>query len=186
MRILDLGVGAGRTATYLSSLTVGYLGADYSREIIIASHRKFPALSFMLLDAASLEVFRDSSFDAIIFSFNGIDYLYPEVTRIRCIRNCCRILTDNGILIFSTHNAKALLLRPLFFAYLLISANGSIKSRIARLLSVTLNQKKLLRQRDAIRTFLHGKGYFVDPDRVSGDLVTHALVQNMLKPNLKR
>lgn len=78
MRILDLGVGGGRTTPYLSSLSRNYVGVDYSQEMIRVCRKKFPGKRFIVLDASDLSSFEDSSFDAVVFSFNGLDYLHPR------------------------------------------------------------------------------------------------------------
>jgi SAM-dependent methyltransferase len=109
MDILDLGVGAGRTTHLLRSLARRYVGIDYAEGMIERCRQRFPDAEFLVADAADLSPFEDGSFDAVVFSFNGIDTLHPDETRRRCLRECCRVLRDGGVLILSRHNPRAVL-----------------------------------------------------------------------------
>lgn len=112
MRVLDLGVGGGRTTPYLSSIARRYVGVDYAEEMIAGCRRKFPNLEFETANAADLSLFSDESFEAVIMAFNGIDYVIPDESRFCCLREIKRVLTPNGVLIFSSHNPKAILVPP--------------------------------------------------------------------------
>jgi ubiquinone/menaquinone biosynthesis C-methylase UbiE len=112
MAVLDLGVGGGRTASYLSGVASRYVGIDYSDAMVRNCRRKFPNLDFVLADASDLSAFEDDSFDAIVFAFNGLDYIVSAEKRLRCLRECHRLLRDDGVLIFSSHNPRAILVRP--------------------------------------------------------------------------
>lgn len=78
MTVLDLGVGGGRTTSYLSRVASRYVGVDYSEAMIQVCKRRFPDLDFVLADASDLSAFADASMDAIVFSFNGLDYVVPD------------------------------------------------------------------------------------------------------------
>jgi SAM-dependent methyltransferase len=110
--ILDLGVGGGRTTPYLSSIAGRYVGADYAAEMIAACRRKFPNLGFENAGAADLTVFAGSSFDAVVMAFNGMDSVIPDETRYRALREIHRVLKPEGVLIFSSHNVRSILVRP--------------------------------------------------------------------------
>lgn len=107
--LMDLGVGGGRTTPYLSSIASTYVGVDYSEEMIRACRIKYPMLRFEVADAADLSAFPTGSFDAIVFSFNGIDNLEPNEKRHQCLRECQRLLKVGGTLIFSSHNPRSLI-----------------------------------------------------------------------------
>src|SRR5690348_17274690 len=62
-RILDLGVGGGRTTAFLAPLAGDYVGVDYSREMVERCRKRFPAARFEIADAADLSRFADASFD---------------------------------------------------------------------------------------------------------------------------
>jgi ubiquinone/menaquinone biosynthesis C-methylase UbiE len=108
MAILDLGVGGGRTTSYLSSIASRYVGLDYSSEMIRVCRHKFPDLEFICCDADDLSSVPDQTFDAVVFSFNGLDCLLPESKRMRCLAECHRVLRNRGVLIFSSHNPRAI------------------------------------------------------------------------------
>src|SRR5208282_1678064 len=63
-------------------------------------------------DAANLSLFPDDSFDVVVFSFNGIDYVLPEQARRSCFAHVHRVLKAKGIFIFSSHNARAVVIPP--------------------------------------------------------------------------
>jgi ubiquinone/menaquinone biosynthesis C-methylase UbiE len=111
MTVLDLGVGGGRTTPYLSKVASRYVGVDYSEAMIRVCRGKFPNLDFVLADASDLSAFEDASFDAIVFSFNGLDSVVPGEKRSRCFRECSRVLRPAGMLVFSSHNPRSILVR---------------------------------------------------------------------------
>jgi len=111
MTVLDLGVGGGRTTPHLAKIASHYVGVDYSEAMIRACRRKFPDIEFLLADASDLSMFEDASFDAIVFSFNGLDSVVPNDKRSRCLRECSRVLRPAGVFVFSSHNPRSVLVR---------------------------------------------------------------------------
>ena len=97
MAILDLGVGGGRTTPCLSMIASRYVGVDYAEEMIGVCRSKFPQLEFAVGDASDLSRFADASFDAVIFTFNGLDCLAPDLKRQQCLRECHRVLKNDGL-----------------------------------------------------------------------------------------
>jgi SAM-dependent methyltransferase len=110
--ILDLGVGGGRTTPYLSGLASRYVGVDYVPAMVEACRAKFPGTEFAVADAADLSAFANASFDAVVFAFNGIDFVLPAASRRCCLEHIHRVLKPDGVLIFSSHNARAIFVRP--------------------------------------------------------------------------
>ena len=108
--MLDVGVGAGRTVPALSSRAGRYVGVDYSQHMIDRAHELHPAADLRVMDAAELD-FADGEFDAVVFSFNGLDYLHPREKRARGIAELARVTRAGGVVILSEHNARALV-RP--------------------------------------------------------------------------
>jgi len=108
--VLDLGVGGGRTTSYLASRAWRYVGVDYAAAMVKACQKRFPDLEFVVADAANLSAFPDASFDAVVFAFNGIDYVLPDESRLSCLRHIHRVLKAGGVVIFSSHNARAVLM----------------------------------------------------------------------------
>jgi len=115
-RILDLGVGGGRTTPYLLAISSAYTGADYADAMVQACRERYPGVRFELADARELDQFEDSAFDFVLFSFNGMDYAL-HADRLRILSAIHRVLSGNGIFVFSSHNAafdrKRLYSRPL-------------------------------------------------------------------------
>jgi ubiquinone/menaquinone biosynthesis C-methylase UbiE len=189
MPILDLGVGGGRTASYLSRIASNYVGIDYSEGMVRACRKKFPQLRFEVGDAADLSRFTDDSFDAVVFSFNGIDYLAPDDQRRRCLKECSRVLKSGGVFIFSVHNPRSLFIdlqwdrerlralaqrlsqgaAPLY--YPLLGALTSARAGWALLRSFAKAIPRAY-QRLPTRAFWRGEGYLVDP--AYGGLLTHS------------
>jgi ubiquinone/menaquinone biosynthesis C-methylase UbiE len=112
MRMLDIGVGAGRTTTHFSCLVKEYVGIDYSNKMINACIKKFEncpnKISFLTADARSMNFFKNSSFDFVLFSFNGIDYADHE-ERMVIMSEIRRLIKPRGYFCFSTHNLNVVL-----------------------------------------------------------------------------
>jgi len=108
--ILDLGVGGGRTTPYLSNRASHYVGVDYAAAMVRVCQDKFPNLEFVVADGSDLARFRDASFDVVVFAFNGIDSLSDE-GRKKCLAHIQRVLKPGGLLIFSSHNPRAIIIR---------------------------------------------------------------------------
>ena len=101
--VLDIGFGAGRTTLYLSALTPGYAGIDYSPAMVAHSAGRFPLLRLELGDARDLSRFADASFDLVLFSYGGLGALTHE-SRLLALSEFARVLRPNGAFLFSAHN----------------------------------------------------------------------------------
>jgi SAM-dependent methyltransferase len=110
--ILDLGVGTGRTTPYLSDKARSYVGVDCAAPMLDVCRARFPELAFYEADASNLRDFSDETFDVVVFSFNGIDYISPPHRRQCCLAECWRVLRDGGVLIISRHNPRAIVRLP--------------------------------------------------------------------------
>ena len=77
-RVLDLGVGTGRSTEMLLSQSKEYLATDYSPSGITICKNKFPDGEFMVNDFTKGIPFDDNSYDFVFLSFNGIDYCTKE------------------------------------------------------------------------------------------------------------
>ena len=111
MKMLDLGVGGGRTTKSFFPLVKDYIGVDYSAAMMAACKKRFeqsyPAIKLMVGDARNLSQFDNNSFDFILFSFNGIDYISHE-DRLKVLQEISRIGKSGGYFFFSTHNLQAM------------------------------------------------------------------------------
>ena len=108
--ILDLGCGTGRTTFPLFEL--GYkkiIGVDLTAEMIseaIKLGNYFNAkIDFKIGDATKLD-FEDSSFDSVIFSFNGLMSIPNQLNRDAALKEIGRVIKDSGIFIFTTHDRE--------------------------------------------------------------------------------
>lgn len=102
-RILDIGIGGGRTTNYLQQKSKYYTGIDYSENFVKALKQRFPQSDIQCIDARNLSPFSDNSFDLVNFSFNGLDYMDLDGRR-RCLSEIKRILKPGATFFFSTHN----------------------------------------------------------------------------------
>ncbi|MBS4535115.1 class I SAM-dependent methyltransferase [Clostridium sp. D2Q-14] len=106
--ILDVGCGAGRTTFGLYEK--GYtniIGLDLSKDMISAAKQinkiKKYKIEFIQGEATSLD-FDNNSFDYALFSFNGIMQIPHKTNRIKALKEIRRVLRNNGIFVFTTHD----------------------------------------------------------------------------------
>jgi ubiquinone/menaquinone biosynthesis C-methylase UbiE len=107
VRMLDIGVGAGRTTHFFAHLTKEYVGIDYSENMIKACRKRFrnnpKKASFQVGDARALRSFEKGYFDFVLFSYNGLDCMNHE-DRLRALCEMRRVTRKGGHFCFSTHN----------------------------------------------------------------------------------
>ncbi len=103
--ILDIGCGSGRTTAILKNLSSGYIGIDYSITMIESCRERFKGVSFARGDVREMSEFRDDEFDFIMFSFNGLDSINHK-DRLQGLREIHRVLKQDGLFVFSSHNRK--------------------------------------------------------------------------------
>ena len=107
MQMLDIGVGGGRTTGHFAPIVSSYIGIDTSAEMIAACRLRFPDQAFETGDARAMSQFADNSFDLILFSFNGIDYV-SHADRLRILQEVRRVGKPGGYFCFSSHNLQAM------------------------------------------------------------------------------
>ncbi len=76
-RLLDIGVGAGRTTRYLAPRVKEYWGVDYAPAMIESCRQAFPQYRFFVADARNMPELAAAFFDLVLISFNGLDYCGP-------------------------------------------------------------------------------------------------------------
>ena len=110
MKVLDLGVGGGRTTLHLAKNAKSYVGVDYSSEMVNTCQKRFEQsctnAEFRVCDVRDLTEFADGEFDFTLFSFNGIDYM-PYLDRMKAFSEIRRVTRQGGYFAFSTHNICA-------------------------------------------------------------------------------
>jgi len=102
-KILDIGIGGGRTTKFLLKISRDYTGIDYSAQAVQIAKNKYADVSILCCDARELKIFKDSTFDFVLFSFNGIDSI-PHEGRIKALKEIYRVLNKDGFFMFSTHS----------------------------------------------------------------------------------
>lgn len=111
LRMLDLGVGGGRTTLHFAHRVKRYEGADYSAAMIDGCRKRFPTpppnVAFSVADARELSAWPDASFDFILFSYNGLDYIGHE-ERQRALKELKRVASPGAWICFSSHNLMSL------------------------------------------------------------------------------
>jgi len=81
-RILDLGVGGGRTTPYLLAISSAYTGADYADAMVQACRERYPGVRFELADAPG-NLISSRTLSSISFYFPSTAWTTP-CTRIAC------------------------------------------------------------------------------------------------------
>jgi SAM-dependent methyltransferase len=110
MRMLDVGVGAGRTTAHFAPRVREYAGVDYSSAMIAACRRRFeregwPHARFEVADVRSMTGLQSESFDFVLFSYNGLDYLLEGAQeRLAALREIHRVCAPGALFALSTHN----------------------------------------------------------------------------------
>ena len=103
-RMLDMGVGAGRTTKYFAPAVKSYIGADYAASMIKECRKKYhEKYDFIDCDARKMDCFKDDCFDFVLFSFNGIDS-FGFNDRLAAVYEVKRVLSNGGYFFFSSHN----------------------------------------------------------------------------------
>lgn len=107
MKMLDIGIGGGRTTYHFAPLVKEYIGVDYSRNMIEACNKRFSEFaerdSFKVCDARDMTIFQDNYFDFVLFSYNGIDCIAHE-DRLKALKEIRRVSKEGGYFCFSSHN----------------------------------------------------------------------------------
>jgi SAM-dependent methyltransferase len=105
MKMLDIGIGLGRTTFYFSDLVGEYAGIDYSKTMVDECKTTYPGLNLRVCDVRDMSVFPEGYFDFAMFSYNGLDYI-PHEDRINALKEINRVLKKGGVFFFSSHNTE--------------------------------------------------------------------------------
>lgn len=105
-RILDIGVGGGRTVAALKEISQDYIGVDYVGEMVNACRTKYPDTQFQHADARSMPQFADATFDLIVFAWAGI-CMVDQAGRLEILKEVRRLLKPGGFFLFSSYNINS-------------------------------------------------------------------------------
>ncbi|CAN5273109.1 hypothetical protein BH11MYX1_BH11MYX1_45810 [soil metagenome] len=105
-KIIDLGCGAGRTTLGLEARGYEVDAIDLSEDLVEEARSRVRRARISLMDARELD-FADATFDAALFSFNGLDCVHPHRERSRVLESIHRVLRPGGIFYYSGHNGIA-------------------------------------------------------------------------------
>ncbi len=167
-RMLDIGVGGGRTTPHFAPAVREYVGVDYAPEMIDACRKRFAddPWRFDVADVRALKAFTDREFDFVLFSFNGIDYIDHD-DRLRALDEVRRVLRPGAPFVFSSHNMGTL---GRLFAFepcgVLAAVEGALKWARLRLNNPKLDELKARPWaivNDGSYRF-RGRTYYVRPD----------------------
>jgi SAM-dependent methyltransferase len=110
LSVLDLGVGAGRTAYTFAPIAGRYVGVDYSPRMVELSRELIgedESIRFLVGDAREIADVLGERFDVVLFSFNGIDSV-SHGDRLRILEQVRRACRDEGYFFFSSHSLRSL------------------------------------------------------------------------------
>ncbi len=102
-RVLELGCGGGRLSGYLLELASEFHGLDISRAMVSHCQSAYPGGVFEQGDLRELSHYGAGGFDVVFAPFNVLDVL-DDAERRRVLGEIRRILTNDGLMMMSTHN----------------------------------------------------------------------------------
>jgi ubiquinone/menaquinone biosynthesis C-methylase UbiE len=109
-KILDIGCGSGRTTHELAKRGYSVVGIDISSNLLKIGRHRAVTESYGMMDAVLLG-FPASSFDVVMFSFNGIDCIFPRKARLKVYDEIQRVAKPKGIFYYTSHNVVGQLTR---------------------------------------------------------------------------
>lgn len=108
-RVLDIGIGTGRTTAHFAPVAQEYVGVDYAESMVQACQWAVDSLgphtTIQLGDVRNMPEFETGYFDFVMFSFNGIDSIAHE-DRLRALAEMKRVTKKGGYVFFSSHNLQ--------------------------------------------------------------------------------
>jgi ubiquinone/menaquinone biosynthesis C-methylase UbiE len=108
-KILDVGCGMGREAFNLYDMGFNIAAIDISEKAIIGAKKLASKsnrdITFLLTNGMDLP-FEDNSFDVVILWNQTLGLIYSESNQVAFLKECKRVLRDNGIISFSGHERE--------------------------------------------------------------------------------
>ena len=110
-RMLDMGVGTGRTGIYFASAVRSYHGFDHAPEMVGLAREylkdQVSPENIFLADGANISFAQDGSYDLVCFSGEGIDEVSPQ-DRIKVLKEVHRVGREGAWFCFSSRNLQSL------------------------------------------------------------------------------
>jgi len=137
--LLDIGIGGGRTTLHLPARVKSYTGVDIAAAMVEATRARFGGercdLDLRVADARDLSAWPRDAFGAVLFSYNGIDYVSRD-ERMIVLAEIRRVLQAGGLFCFSSHSTLAIdhaygLRRPVRSLYVRL-ANGPASLHVGK------------------------------------------------------
>ncbi|MEO8335180.1 MAG: GNAT family N-acetyltransferase [bacterium] len=112
MRVLDVGVGAGRTVPYFGTTSRDYRGFDFAPNMVVACQQLTGDIVAPARitegDARDMRDVADRSCDLVLISYNAIDDIGGEEDRFKVLAEVRRVAAAGAYFCFSSHNMKSL------------------------------------------------------------------------------
>ena len=105
-RVLDLGVGSGRTTRFLLPFAADYTGVDFSPNMLARCQRDFPTAKLRQLDIRELGQLAGERYDFVMASWAVLDALSPE-DRAASLARIATLVAPGGVFVLSAHNREA-------------------------------------------------------------------------------
>lgn len=163
-RVLDLGVGGGRTVPFLKGPAREYVAVDYADAMVEACRARHPGVDVRRGDARDLAGLDDEHFDFVFFSYNSIDYM-PAEERRSVYASAHRVLRPGGRFGMCSHNLRTVARFPSRFALPEVEWTASPLRLGARLARASAETVKSLRNHRKLRSEeRRGEGFAVIND----------------------
>ena len=104
-RMLDLGVGSGRTTRFFMPATSAYVGIDIAAPMLEAARRAFPGATFLAMDLRAIGTLDRGSFDVVLGAW-AILSAFTHGERLQILADIHDLLSDGGVFYFSAHNRE--------------------------------------------------------------------------------
>ncbi len=105
-RVLDIGVGSGRTTKFLLPFAGHYTGIDLSPQMIAMARQTYPAARMLELDMRELGKLSDERFDFIFAAWGVLDALSPQ-DRLKTLARIAQLCEPGATFVLSAHNRRA-------------------------------------------------------------------------------
>jgi SAM-dependent methyltransferase len=102
-RVLDLGVGAGRTTAMLLPCARDYLGVDLSDAMLAKARAHFPGADLRRMDIRHIGALPAASRDYVLASYAVLD-VFDHEEREAVVAAVRHVLRPGGLFVFSFHN----------------------------------------------------------------------------------